>query len=35
VEVAKLYHFEYDPHGFFRWEGSEEDRDQWQSKRNG
>jgi aquaporin Z len=35
VEVAKLYHFEYDPRGFFRWEGSEEDRDQWQSKRNG
>jgi hypothetical protein len=35
VEVAKLYHFEYDPHGFFRWERSEGARDQVQDRPNG
>jgi aquaporin Z len=24
IEVAKLYHFEHDPHGVFRWEQGEE-----------
>jgi aquaporin Z len=35
VEVAKLYHFGYDPHRFFRWGQSEGGRGQSQSRRKG
>jgi len=35
VEVAKLYHFGYDPHGLFRWERNEGGCDQSQSQPKG